>query len=259
MTSRRLLISIGITIVVTAASSGMTFAGSFGGDFEFRWLNEPANKHRIMQTLGEVTFKDGAGKIWRVPKGTKIDGASIPPALWSFAGSPFTGNYRRASVIHDYFCDTKTEFRSAIHRMFMEAMATDGISGIELSTKYGAVKAFGNGCGKPDEVAGGFFGNWKIEGFEPTTELQANLENFSQRKDLGSVAERVETVTAIADVEYPRTFSALSEFRRVPSTRNYESLEAAISAEQPGDVAIDALVQLAIATVPEGSATLPDQ
>ncbi|GLS33871.1 Protein of unknown function [Mesorhizobium albiziae] len=231
-------------------------AGSFTGDFEFRWLNEPTNQHRIMRSLGENSFKDDDGKVWLVPKGTKIDGASIPPVLWTFAGSPFTGNYRRASVVHDFYCDTDTEFRSAIHKMFRDAMAADGISGWELASKYAAVSVFGSGCGKPDNLLGALFSG-TIEGFAPTDELKANLQQLSEGTDLGTVADRTETVTAIAQVQKPQTFMALAEFRRVPSESNFQELQNAIQSEQPSDTELDSLILLTGATVPEGSAPLP--
>lgn len=232
-------------------------AGSFSGSFDFHWSNEPSNKHRIMVLLSPVSFKDGAGKVWQVPKGAKIDGASIPPALWSFAGSPFTGNYRRASVIHDFFCDTKTEFASGIHKMFKEAMATDGISGLELASKYAAVKLFGTGCGKPDNLFSSIFTSQPADGIAASAELKGELESLSATDDLPSLESRTDKISAIARVDAPRTFAAMTEFRRIPSETNLQQLENAISAEQPSDEAIDTLTLLAIATVPEGSALPP--
>jgi hypothetical protein len=244
-------------ILATFIGPNAAFAGSFSGDFTFRWLNEPAGRHRVMQSLQEVSFTDDAGKRWRVPRGTKIDGASIPPGLWSFAGSPFTGNYRRASVIHDFFCDTQTELRSAIHLMFRNAMATDGITGVELFSKYTAVRLFGNNCGRPDNLFALLFESGPMEGFVATPELKSNLENYSATKELGSVSDRIETVAAIAQVSNPRSFEAMAEFRRIPSEANYERLQNAISAEQPSESETDALIVLTLATVPEGSAELP--
>ena len=43
---------------------------------------------------------------WNVPNGYKTDGASVPAALWALY-PPFTGSYRSAAVIHDYYCDNK--------------------------------------------------------------------------------------------------------------------------------------------------------
>jgi hypothetical protein len=57
--------------------------------------------------LSEYKYKDSKGTIWIVPEGVIVDGASVPTPLWSIIGSPWSGKYRNASVIHDYFFDTK--------------------------------------------------------------------------------------------------------------------------------------------------------
>ena len=44
--------------------------------------------------------------IGRCRRGRVVDGASIPSVFWSIIGAPYTGKYRDASVIHDYYCET---------------------------------------------------------------------------------------------------------------------------------------------------------
>src|ERR1700674_3220752 len=58
-------------------------------------------KFRLGQDL---TYVDPQGLPWYARKGLVFDGASIPQALWSIIGSPYTGLYRRAAVIHDFYC-----------------------------------------------------------------------------------------------------------------------------------------------------------
>jgi hypothetical protein len=43
-------------------------------------------------------------------------------------GSPFTGDYRRASVVHDYYWVTKTDTWQNVHFMFYEASLAGGTS-----------------------------------------------------------------------------------------------------------------------------------
>lgn len=134
--------------VVVAAASTVYFtipaqAQSFSGDFEFAWLDTPNGGHRDMRVLKTVKFKDGNGKVWTVPSKSIIDGASIPRLLWTIAGSPFVGKYRRASVIHDHYCDIRTELQSEVHLMFKEAMFSDGASWWEANSKYTAVEFAG--------------------------------------------------------------------------------------------------------------------
>lgn len=75
--------------------------GTFSGDPRTRWKTEPNKPDRIMVLLDGFTFTDPKGKLWSAPEGAEIDGASIPRALWTVVGSPYTGDYRRASIVHD--------------------------------------------------------------------------------------------------------------------------------------------------------------
>lgn len=56
--------------------------------------------------------------------------------------SPFIGNSRRASVIHDRYCDLKTESSTDTHNMFYEAMLEDLEEKWRADIKYWAVRTF---------------------------------------------------------------------------------------------------------------------
>jgi hypothetical protein len=77
------------------------------------------------------------------PAGAEVDGASIPAFLWSGVGSPFVGDYRRATVVHDVECERRQEPHRAVHRMFYEAMLCDGVEAHRAKTMYFAVRVFG--------------------------------------------------------------------------------------------------------------------
>jgi hypothetical protein len=72
-----------------------------------------------------------------------INGASIPRLLWSIVGSPFVGDYRRASVLHDAACDQRDEPHELVHRMFYDASLDDGVAPELASVMYDAVATFG--------------------------------------------------------------------------------------------------------------------
>lgn len=248
--------------IILEAISTQAFA-QFSGTFEFRWLADPTNRHRQMQLLSAVSFKDKAGRVWNVPPGTKVDGASIPSALWTFAGSPFVGNYRRASVIHDHYCDLRTERAEDVHRMFRDAMEADGVTNPERYSKYLAVRAytaFTGACGTPSNELNELSTDVPVEGFDKSDELIATLESFTLEESLGtSVQGRVDEILSVAKIENPVTYATLSEFRRVPTAENYRRLEDAVRIEAPTEEEIEALALLANATVPEGSIALPAQ
>lgn len=117
-------------------------ASHFIGEVRTEWLTE-TGPDRLMQLIDDFTFVDPRGKRWDAPAGRKINGASIPPILWSVAGSPFTGDYRRASVVHDVACQDMTKPSKAVHRMFYDAMVCDGVSEAQAVEFYAAVRLFG--------------------------------------------------------------------------------------------------------------------
>ncbi len=112
----------------------------FYGDVIARWLPESP---REMELVSPFSFIDKYGFKWFAPCGSIVDGASIPRLFWRFIGSPFVGKYRRASVIHDVYCKTKSMPHKKVHKMFYEAMLADGVSKIKAKQMYLAVKIGG--------------------------------------------------------------------------------------------------------------------
>ncbi|PJZ65675.1 DUF1353 domain-containing protein [Leptospira wolffii] len=101
----------------------------FSGDPITKWTGE-----RLMYLEEDFYYIDSNEKKWLAPKGSCINGATIPQELWSTIGSPYTGKYRRASIVHDVAVGengnpsvTKEQRREA-DRMFHEACLTDGCS-----------------------------------------------------------------------------------------------------------------------------------
>ena len=117
-------------------------AGQFQGSVVVEWISGDG-PDRDMRLREPFTYVDSAGKVWRVPAGAVVNGASIPRVLWNTVGPPFVGDYRRASVVHDYFCDDRTEPWQAVHRMFYEGCLTGGVSETRAKLMYAAVYAAG--------------------------------------------------------------------------------------------------------------------
>lgn len=112
----------------------------FCGDVVTEWI---ATEPRLMRLREEFSFIDGKGKKWTAPADSIIDGASIPRICWFIISSPFVGHYRRASVIHDVYCVTKSEPHKEVHKMFYNAMIADGVSKRKAKAMYYAVKVGG--------------------------------------------------------------------------------------------------------------------
>lgn len=116
--------------------------GSFEGTVKAEWLIEQG-PDRQMLLLDVFSYKDPSGNIWGVPKGSVVNGASIPMPLWSIVGDPYTGDYRNASVVHDYYCGVKTRPWKEVHRMFYSAMRAGGVGPVKAKLMYAAVYRFG--------------------------------------------------------------------------------------------------------------------
>lgn len=114
----------------------------FIGEVRTEWLRHE-NDDRRMKLLEDFAFVDSENYEWRAPAGDSIDGASIPPFLWSIVGSPFVGDYRRATVLHDVACKRKLRTSRDAHRMFYEAMRVDGVDEDSAQKFYTAVRLFG--------------------------------------------------------------------------------------------------------------------
>jgi hypothetical protein len=63
--------------------------------------------------------------------------------LWSVAGSPYTGEYRNASVVHDVACVKRDHSWQDVHRMFYEACRAGGVGEQKAKLMYAAVYHFG--------------------------------------------------------------------------------------------------------------------
>jgi hypothetical protein len=106
--------------------------GNFSPDLpQTTWMAENNTPDRQMILIRGFWFDDPNGKRWAAPAGYATDGTSIPRALWTLIGSPFTGDYRRAAIVHDKACvDAGSDGRArrAADKMFYHACRAGGCS-----------------------------------------------------------------------------------------------------------------------------------
>jgi hypothetical protein len=122
----------------------MSNFGHFEGEVITKWLKDDDGKDRTMELMEDFSYIDPSGKQWLAAQGRTVDGASIPAAFWSGTlGSPFVGDYRRATVLHDIACQDQTEPHREVHRMFYDAMRCDGVALLKAMTMFKAVDTFG--------------------------------------------------------------------------------------------------------------------
>jgi hypothetical protein len=113
--------------------------GRFEGDLVLKVLADGLD----MQVIQSFNYIDSHGVAWPVPPGTIVDGASIPRAFWTIIGAPYTGKFREASVIHDYYCETHSRHWKAVHKVFYDGMLARGVNSLQAKLMYVAVYRFG--------------------------------------------------------------------------------------------------------------------
>jgi hypothetical protein len=141
--SRRSLL---LTVVACAAVPTMSFrarAAQGYGRFEGRIATEWLPDGRNMRLLEPFEYIGPDDRRWPVPPGTVVDGASIPRVFWSVIGGPFEGPYRGPSVIHDFYCQTRTRKYQDVHQTFHDAMLCAGVTTSRAWFMYEGVARFG--------------------------------------------------------------------------------------------------------------------
>ncbi len=137
--------------------------GQFEGTLDVRFMSvKSGDGHAIemVQLLKPFAYKDSKGVLWEVPAGFLSDGASIPDNLWAVVGGPYSGPYRDASVIHDYFCYTKTRTWNAVHKAFLEAALNRGTT--EWKARYMYAGILLKGPRWPDPKTTGLFSGFSF-------------------------------------------------------------------------------------------------
>lgn len=118
----------------------MSNHGLFSGNPKTEWLVDESGADRNMRLVEDFSYTDPDGRVWPAPSGSIIDGASIPRPLWVTVGSPYTDDYRRASVVHDVACGNPTIPRKDADVMFYHACRAGGCSFLQAKLLYAGVR-----------------------------------------------------------------------------------------------------------------------
>ena len=117
--------------------------GKFKGKY---WIEE--DTAYTFKTKAELSYTTNKGVTHTVPVNFITDGASIPRVFWTPIGSPFTGLYRKAALIHDYLYATQTTERIYADKVFLEGMKVLKVSWWKRRIMYLAVRGFAGGIWK---------------------------------------------------------------------------------------------------------------
>jgi hypothetical protein len=136
---RLLMAAVLISLGCGEADPPKTPFGKFEGRVVTSWQDDGRN----MLLEEDFAYIDARGRRWLAPKGSTLNGASIPQAFWSVIGGPFEGPFRNASVVHDVGCDEQTQSWEDVHLMFHDACRCAGVSAKKAKLMYWAVYNFG--------------------------------------------------------------------------------------------------------------------
>lgn len=135
-----LSVANGAAKAAEAVHTATAVYGHFSGTPKTEWLVSPTGPDREMRLLEEFWYEDPEGKRWMAPAGSVVDGASIPRVLWSSVGSPYTDDYRCASVVHDIACRDSLVSRKEADKMFYFACIAGGCSAAQARILYSGVR-----------------------------------------------------------------------------------------------------------------------
>lgn len=153
-------------VLTQAKTPKMTIAtayGDFSGNIKAEWL-----ENGQMRLLENFAYQDKKGTLWIAPKDAVVNGASIPSKFWGFIGGPFSGKYRKASVIHDVACVERKRPWPMVHRAFYTAMRAGDVSSTRAKIMYAAVRFFGP--------------RWKSDGTRAPTPNKISDKQFEDLK-----------------------------------------------------------------------------
>jgi hypothetical protein len=180
--------------------------GRFVGELILRPVINPNGPDREMIVVEEFGFIDPNEKKWDVPAGAIVDGASIPRPLWTLIGSPWVGDHRNASVVHDHYCVTKSEPSEKVHRMFYHACIAGGVDRTKSKVMYYAV-LWGGPRWEIKKRSGFFRTKTTIKEIDPvelTEDQLSEIEDWVEETD-PSLEEIEEKATEQINAEESRT------------------------------------------------------
>lgn len=122
----------------------------FGGPLRLEYAGDGV--HWIL--LEDLVYTNSDGEVFIAHAGEWIDGASIPKIFWSLVGSPMTGRYVPAAVIHDALYKTIGMLKGRADNVLYEAMLELNEDRAIADIIYKAVQLGGQSSFDADQALG---------------------------------------------------------------------------------------------------------
>lgn len=131
-----------MTVAGLSALCMVAIAGvdTYSGRVVIELLDEIEFAHRF-RLLEDFTFIDPRGKHWIAREGGIVDDEAVPRDLLGISGLPYVGEYRKAALLHAYFCRTRTEPWQQVHRVLFDASLAEGLTETQAKGLYAVVYA----------------------------------------------------------------------------------------------------------------------
>lgn len=113
--------------------------GHFEGIAYHDWI-ERGRRFRLVESM---TFVDQRGFRWHVPRWFEVDRSHVPGFLQRWVADPFCRKMRRATAVHCFYSWHRSFHSSRVHRMYAEAMVTDGVPMRQWVPVYWGLVLFG--------------------------------------------------------------------------------------------------------------------
>jgi hypothetical protein len=133
----RLMTAAGLSALCIVAMAG---ADTYSGRVVIELLDEIEFAHHF-RLLEDFTFIDASGKRWIARKGGIVDDEAVPRDLVGVPGLPYIAEYRKAALLHGYFCRTRTEPWQHVHRVLFDASLAEGLTETQAKGLYAVVYA----------------------------------------------------------------------------------------------------------------------
>jgi endonuclease G len=151
--SRTLARAISVMMILAFPTICLTQEQPPFGFFVGKLFVEVLKDGRLVKLTKPLTYVDPQGEKWVVPSGAVSDGASIPQVFW-ITHPPFTGKYREAAVIHDYYCVIQSRTWQKTHDAFYYAMRAAGVDDRTATVMWAAVYYLGPRWGVGGQTRG---------------------------------------------------------------------------------------------------------
>jgi len=114
--------------------------GRFHGKVVTEWLDSSGEDRRMrLHQDTDLSFETPTGELIPALPSLEFDGASLPVWAWPLIGSPFTGKYRKAAVIHDTLCFVKDRTPRECHYLMRTMCRSLGVGRFRSFLIYSAL------------------------------------------------------------------------------------------------------------------------